>query len=246
MRPAMKPINAKPLYPVSVTCHFVFRKDPKNYTATFETMTSIGNELSYLRKKADQIFAANGWPNAILENIEFEYLMTLPFMTTFPKGLARIGGKPTQFVPKIWRSVLTGLKINAGEFLDSSKDLTEEDSAAIKTVKPKIHTFREDPKDLWYPGRFIHMVINNRTKNRKQFVPVLLCVSTQKVEIKYRCFQGFPGLPVPFVFVDDKQIKEEALEQLVVNDGFESVEDFFGFFHEDFTGKIIHWTDLKY
>ena len=33
---------------------------------------------------------------------------------------------------------------------------------------------------------------------------------------------------------------------LVQNDGFASISDFFKFFNKDYTGKIIHWTDLKY
>ena len=34
--------------------------------------------------------------------------------------------------------------------------------------------------------------------------------------------------------------------QLAINDGFESLKHFFEYFNEDFEGKIIHWTDLKY
>ena len=33
---------------------------------------------------------------------------------------------------------------------------------------------------------------------------------------------------------------------LVQNDGFASISDFLKFFNKDYTGKIIHWTDLKY
>lgn len=34
--------------------------------------------------------------------------------------------------------------------------------------------------------------------------------------------------------------------KLAINDGFESIDDFFNYFNEDTTGKIIHWTDLEY
>lgn len=30
------------------------------------------------------------------------------------------------------------------------------------------------------------------------------------------------------------------------NDGFNSIDDFFAYFNKDFSGKIIHWTDLRY
>jgi hypothetical protein len=36
------------------------------------------------------------------------------------------------------------------------------------------------------------------------------------------------------------------LEVIARHDGFDSVNDFLDWFSEDFTGKLIHWTDLKY
>lgn len=33
---------------------------------------------------------------------------------------------------------------------------------------------------------------------------------------------------------------------LALNDGFESVKQFFQWFNEPFVGKLIHWTDSKY
>ena len=38
----------------------------------------------------------------------------------------------------------------------------------------------------------------------------------------------------------------DQMETLAIADGFDSIEDFFKYFTNDFTGKIIHWTDLKY
>lgn len=37
-----------------------------------------------------------------------------------------------------------------------------------------------------------------------------------------------------------------VVEVLAKNDGFSGVKEFFEWFSEDFKGKIIHWTDLKY
>ncbi len=48
------------------------------------------------------------------------------------------------------------------------------------------------------------------------------------------------------VLVDDRKLKIEEVNQLAINDGFNSVDDFFQYFNTDFTGKLIHWTDLKY
>jgi len=41
-------------------------------------------------------------------------------------------------------------------------------------------------------------------------------------------------------------LSEIELEQLAKNDGFNSVEDFWNWFTEDFKGQIIHFTDFRY
>jgi hypothetical protein len=41
-------------------------------------------------------------------------------------------------------------------------------------------------------------------------------------------------------------IKIVHAEVIARKDGFDTLEDFLDWFSEDFTGKLIHWTDLKY
>jgi hypothetical protein len=48
---------------------------------------------------------------------------------------------------------------------------------------PKIHTIRTDYPHKWKSGNKIHFVINNRTKNRFQFAPVIPCTRTQDIQI---------------------------------------------------------------
>jgi hypothetical protein len=48
------------------------------------------------------------------------------------------------------------------------------------------------------------------------------------------------------IVVDGNCLNKNISEQLAINDGFETVEHFFRWFNEDFSGKIIHWTDLRY
>ena len=43
-----------------------------------------------------------------------------------------------------------------------------------------------------------------------------------------------------------KTLKPEEIQKLSLNDGFDSCEDFFAWFNEDFSGKIIHWTPFRY
>lgn len=123
-------------------------------------------------------------------------------------------------------------------------------------VKPKLHTIREDPNDRWKPGVIIHFVQWMGKPYRSKvyrFAPLIPCVSTQNIKIKYNTGGGVN------VFIDDKFFyyqtewglewdKESKANMLMLatNDGFNSISDFFKWFDKDFKGKIIHWTDLKY
>ena len=51
---------------------------------------------------------------------------------------------------------------------------------------------------------------------------------------------------VVFIYVDGRKLEPEETFRLMTNDGFDSPEDFFEWFDEDFEGKIIHWTHFKY
>lgn len=120
-------------------------------------------------------------------------------------------------------------------------------------LHPKFHTIRPDPHNRWRPGTKIHFVINNRTKDRFQFAPVIEVKSVQEIEIT----RHGPLAEIPMtmkyhrvgmkVVIDGGLVDGyEMLEFLALNDGFNSVEDFLKYFNYDFSGKIIHWTDLKY
>jgi hypothetical protein len=118
----------------------------------------------------------------------------------------------------------------------------------------KIHTIRRSNR--YKVGINLHPVINNRTKRRFQFCPTLKVVSTQTIEVKWIVMDN--QLTRCEVFVDEKYMGQGlfkncrmvsvtcALYHLIKADGFEYLEDFFDFFHEDFKGEIIHWTDWKY
>ncbi len=130
-------------------------------------------------------------------------------------------------------------------FIDSAR-------AIIDGVKPKLHTIRIDEHDRWKAGNDIHFVINNRTPKRFQFAPVIKCKSVQKIEIKHIPLTRPLGVKKPVVWIDGKlfydlaEINIDSMKRLANNDGFDSVDDFFAYFNKDFTGKLIHWTDLKY
>ncbi|WP_417366847.1 hypothetical protein [Flavobacterium beibuense] len=177
--------------------------------------------------------------------------MTLAFST-------QLKGKPTYFVEKICKSLRElcvdgGIKVGNKKYPPTALASQVINLSYYHKCKPKHHTIRADVKDRWQPGKLIHFVINNRTKNRLQFAPVLKVVSIQEIEIRYN-----PGGGVN-VFIDGNffyyqtswglewdDITKKQMLLLAVNDGFESIEDFFMYFTKDFKGKIIHWTNLKY
>ncbi len=138
----------------------------------------------------------------------------------------------------------------------------------IKSHTPlntKLHTLRFDPFDRWKAGKTIQMAYGVRTKNYQQFnkgIPELeKCVSVQRVRLKWLYKNKYieTTLPIqkitgphgtfeyyPAVWIDKKQLTDSEIETLARNDGFDSTEDFFKWFKNDFAGKIIHFTDFKY
>lgn len=192
--------------------------------------------------------------------------MTLSFTQT-------INGKPNYFIEKIWQGILKDnfrLQIEYGYLAGNHNykfgkfwDGFLADDRPLSV--PKLHTIREDKSNRWRTGTDIHFVINNRTKNRFQFAPVIKCVSTQDIEIRdvtgtkvslanslnFGWIVSHQVKDVTFylayeIYIDGKRLLSDEISKLAINDGFDSVDDFFAYFNKDFTGKLIHWTNLKY
>lgn len=182
--------------------------------------------------------------------------MILPFQT-------KINGKLTNFVEKIivglYRYGITDDKIG--------KSLVKEYFTFIKEPlpspifykgKPKIHTIREDKHNRWQVGKMIDFYINNRTKKAFRFAPRVPVIAVQDIGIHWYGesreltpsqageFYNYVEVVIDPDSEDYKLLTIKEVEQLAKNDGFDSVEDFFAYFNNDFKGKIIHWTNLKY
>lgn len=110
-------------------------------------------------------------------------------------------------------------------------------------VGAKIHTIREDKHDRWEAGKDIHFATGVRTPNYEQFHSGK-CISVQKIQIIYT--KDMQPTDKPLVFIDKRLQLPHQVELLANKDGFASARQFFKWFSEDFTGKIIHWTDYKY
>jgi hypothetical protein len=117
---------------------------------------------------------------------------------------------------------------------------------------PKLHTIREDKLNRWKVGMSIQM-INRMAKYKikhhfNKGIPELETLKgIQTIEIKYLHRPLSKEFNWPFyVLIDGRQLNLFEVEQLAVNDGFENAVAFLKWFNKDFTGKILHWTDLKY
>jgi len=173
--------------------------------------------------------------------------MIVPFSEINPKT-----GQSTFFIEKIWECILPRIADKHGS-LCSEQYLQYQQAYLEKfgkywdgtgdmwhdPVNPKLHTIRRDEKNRYQPDKLIHPFINNRTKNMFGFAPPFPVISTQKIEIKHTGF-------IITVFVDGKDVHQDISEQIAKNDGFDSLLDFFKWFDTDYTGKIIHFTELKY
>jgi hypothetical protein len=159
--------------------------------------------------------------------------MILPF-------LKEINGKETYFAEKIWANKLWTKEEN-DQFYSSTRNKliihTILDMDYALKCTPKIHTIRADVKNRWKVGAKIHAVYHNRQKNQIQFAPVFECKGIQKIEISNY------GLSIR---IDDFLVPLGEINILTKNDGFDNVNEFLSFFENGFTGKIIHFTDLKY
>ncbi|MFV0269446.1 MAG: hypothetical protein ACK5HT_20170 [Draconibacterium sp.] len=178
-------------------------------------------------------------------------MATLGFSTKWPRHM---GGGDTDFIAKIWQGLFP-LEMSSDEWVPYIKECRDKGlippgknaDECLEGIIPKLHTMRKDPKGLWVPGKKIHMVVFNRTKNRFQFAPVLEVKSTQEVSIKYK-----GGDKYPVVTIDNKRFTAndrygvEMLREIAFNDGFNSMDHFFMWFNTNDTYKLIQWTDLKY
>lgn len=181
----------------------------------------------------------------------------------------QIKGVENFFVPKIWSSLLPmslpNLELNKmlSEYYKYEKMHKEQFGIEFPTrdFAPKLHTIRQG-LGRWGAGMDIHMVINNRTSNRFQFAPTIKCKSVQKIEIKNADHLPMNSKDISCLLnilvngenyylayqvkVDGLLLNNSRTVELAVNDGFDTVDAFFAYFNKDFTGTLIHWTDLKY
>lgn len=97
----------------------------------------------------------------------------------------------------------------------------------------KLHTIRQKPIAV---GTMMNHIVYPYHKARR-CVLSNFCKSTQMITIE-------PSSRT--IKVDGRELSKVDIERVSINDGFETMDDFWTFFNEPYQGMIIHWTDTKY
>lgn len=173
--------------------------------------------------------------------------MILPFMTHWPKTMPEhFVGKPTYFVEKINNGLVSSGMVYQNDIDKYEQYLYPQKFGChlidVPQYERKFHTIRADKGNRWKAGNDIHFYINCRQKNMFQFAPVVKCKSVQAIKIVH----SGESWRMPWVIINGSILIAPEIRQLAINDGFENTTDFFRYFNTDFTGKIIHWTDVTY
>jgi hypothetical protein len=162
----------------------------------------------------------------------------------------KFNGEETFFLQQIWSGLIRSNPedVEFSEMLENYKEYRNSYYEKFNKLwgyaagRKKFHTIRKNQKGRWKVGNKIHFIINSRTPERFQFAPVLTLKKIQTVQVLY----NGKGENVT-VKIDGRLLHDEKIKRLALNDGFESVENFFKWFNEDYEGVILHWTNfVKY
>lgn len=174
--------------------------------------------------------------------------MKLKFSTKWGKKMQELEGQPTFFEEKLIAALSETL--NPREVTTpQSGEITPE----IAPFLPKRHTIRTNNPKKFKPGVIIQAVMmDGGEKSREDNLgPELVITGIQKIKIEH--LKDAKGVPLVWVSVDGSNIGFKrgsiisgGLEELALNDGFDSAEDFLKFFSVDFQGSLIHWTETRY
>lgn len=114
-----------------------------------------------------------------------------------------------------------------------------------RAAYPKQHSIRKGSR--WKPGMLIHLAYGQRTKNYECF-QLATAKTVQAIRIYTdikEVFVAIHGIDNSYFF-DFKKLTEDQVEMLAINDGFDSVDDFWKWFTVDIEGQIISWTGKLY
>ena len=167
-------------------------------------------------------------------------------MTIWPEKMIIFLGNRTGFVEKIIKGIgvdkCPQFIYDYGMIADYQN--VDDCLSACDASTPKLHTIRVDQNKRWKPGMKIHFKIWTGKPYKSKtfdFAPLTECVSIQEIRIEHDTSNLWPP-----VYIDNKLMSIGQIEKLAINDGFNDLRHFYSYFNENFTGRIIHWTNLKY
>ncbi len=121
----------------------------------------------------------------------------------------------------------------------------------------KLHTLREDVHERWNDSRTIQFCTGVRTKKYKEHFSKP-CTGTQLVKLILPKNNFTPYITDLQIVVNGKPLNPLMNQVFIKNDGFSEWTDFMKWFffekkkgkwvqtRTEWTGKIIHWTELRY
>lgn len=130
----------------------------------------------------------------------------------------RVGDTPTFFVEKILKHL--GSKAATEYFMHKPNWVTL--MREISSETPKKLTIRDDPHFRWQPGRKIHFATGARTKNYQCFA---IGECTKVADLFFHFYEDYSFS----MDLDGKSLGHEEMEQLAIDDGFDTWEDFQAF-----------------
>lgn len=153
-----------------------------------------------------------------------------------------INGSRTHFPEKITKSLIECTIFPEDDILRFiySKYALYDINAYINS-HPKNFTIRRDKEEYWDETKIVEFSLDGKSL----FLPSVPVISVQEILMTY--FQGRFEISI-----DDRYIWGwDVLTSIALNDGFDTVTDFQLFYkrkmiHGVFSGKIIHWTNLRY
>lgn len=183
--------------------------------------------------------------------------MNLSFSTVFPGNKKGLSGKPTLFVEKILHGLdrfnLTGFFEWNEVFLEAYKEgylLKEYKDGVLfeDDYDGKIHTIRGKGKRKWNEKKIHFRIWTGKPYVTPTFLfaPIIPCTGTEDIFVIHPDNENDQFKP--YVMIGDKYLWNDSpeMKELAINDGFDSVDDFFLWFDEYFEGEIIHWTKRRY
>lgn len=98
----------------------------------------------------------------------------------------------------------------------------------------KVHTIRKGECARVKAGTALHFLVDRFKPTRRKFFETT-CTGKQS-------FCIVDGV----ISVDGVAVSSETVTAISINGGFKSVSEMMDYYGSDFSGTIIHWTNIKY